>query len=387
MAIYPMDQRNKWRVRIWRKGQRRDRIVTGTKADARQVEAQMLLEPDDPVPQHEVREPEAQGSKAQEQYAPTFLDFCTGDYRLHAENHLKASTWTVRKYQIATLTEHFGGTRLDAIEATHVEDFKRAQLRKGLRQSTINDQLKVLGAILSYARTLGIPCASPKLIRLPVRGKRRALAWTPEEVQRLCGAAAELHPDILPLVVFLANTGCRRGEAMALKWRNVDLDNRRILIEACEEWQPKNGKSREIPINDALLPWLAGDKRRSKEWVFPCPETGGKYAYWPQRKFDEARKRAGLEGGPHTLRHTYATELVRVTKDLLLVARILGHSHQRVTELYAHILPDHLDTARAVSAFQCPVSPATVEASRKWGVSVKTVRETVREPDSHTAAR
>jgi integrase len=374
MPVYKKGK-NKWRVRLWHKGERRDWVVEGTKAEATKFEAAKRLEL-------------ASGANrvAPPAEAPTFLDFCAGDYRLHAESHLKASTWSVRCYQIATLAEHFGDTALDAITTAQVEDFKRAQLRRGLKASTVNDQIKILAAVLAYARALGNPCATPLMIRLPERGRRGIRAWSEEQLQRLYQAAAELHPDILALIVFLGNTGCRRGEALALKWCNVDIGARLIRIWPSEEWQPKDGEPRLVPINDALLPWLNG-KRESTEWVFPCPGTGGRYVYWPQRKFDECRKAAGLEGGPHTLRHTYATHLVRQTRDLLLVARILGHSHTRVTELYADILPDHLDVARAALSFACPVGPATVAATRKWGVRVKTVPATVPKAEKRTGAQ
>ena len=55
---------------------------------------------------------------------------------------------------------------------------------------------------------------------------------------------------------------------------------------------------------------------------------------------------AGLTGGPHQLRHTFASHFLHETRDLKLLAEVMGHSHERVTELYAHLLPGHLDRAR-----------------------------------------
>ena len=53
-------------------------------------------------------------------------------------------------------------------------------------------------------------------------------------------------------MMFLANTGCRRGEALALQWIDVDLAQNMVRITPSEEWQPKNGRPREIPISDEL---------------------------------------------------------------------------------------------------------------------------------------
>jgi integrase len=74
--------------------------------------------------------------------------------------------------------------------------------------------------------------------------------------------------------------------------------------------------------------------------------------------FDEARVESGelvrllvflannLRGGPHTCRHTYASHFLQAVPDLHQLAGILGHSQTRVTELYTHLLPGHLDRAR-----------------------------------------
>ena len=93
-----------------------------------------------------------------------------------------------------------------------------------------------------------------------------------------------------------------------------------------------------------MLPFL---ERPGKRWVFTS-ERGTRFAYWPQRAFDRARTAAGLRGGPHTCRHTFATHFLQRKPDLFLLAKLLGHSQAYVTELYAHLLPDHLATARNV---------------------------------------
>jgi integrase len=211
---------------------------------------------------------------------------------------------------------------------------------------------------------------------------------TTEEVEKLFAAAAEKAPAVLPLIVFLANTGCRKGEALALTWESVDLERMMVRIWPNEDWQPKDNDPREVPISDALLPWLSTDEkdRLSKKWVFPCPKTKGRYAYWPKRGFDEARKAAGLDGGPHTLRHTYASHFLASTPDLFLLARVLGHSDTRVTRLYAHLLPDHLARARDAVSLAPAVGPATLKAAKRWKVDAdalagKTVPSTV--PKAH----
>ena len=116
---------------------------------------------------------------------------------------------------------------------------------------------------------------------------------------------------------------------------------------------------REVPIGSALMPWLSVPKgeRKSKRWVVATLEGEG-YTAWPQKQFDRAKKAARhdgapIGGSPHVCRHTYASHFLASTPDLYLLAQVLGHSHSRVTELYAHLLPEHL--ARARDAVNLPV--------------------------------
>ena len=338
MPIYREQRKGKkvkdrWRVRIWHKGKKTDWTVEGKKKDAEAFEARKRLELEANAPQAEVRT------------APTFFKFSTQRYMTHASLHLKASTLAGRKYAIATLIEFFGDMKLTEINAPAVERFIKGQLDRGLRPSSVNDLTKVLRAVLAYAREINVPCAEPRIFKVPEKGRAGVKRWTAEQVFKLYDKTRELSPELLPLVVALANTGMRRGEALALRWRDVDLEARVITIQPSEEWQPKTGKARQVPINDALLPYLTGP-RQSEEYVFPCPATGDRWAYWPNRKFDRARKAAGLTGGPHTLRHTYASHMVLETRDFFLVARLLGHSTFWVTERYTHTLLEHLDRAR-----------------------------------------
>jgi len=233
---------------------------------------------------------------------------------------------------------------------------------------SINNELAILNSVLTFARDKGITIPTFKMKRLPVAQPNRTTAWSDKEVKALFGKMKEHAPTILPLVVFLANTGCRETEAIVLPKKAVDLERRLVKIWTLDgdtegngngdggpgEWSPKWHKQREVPISDALLPFLKEQLRTAGPWLFPC-RKGTPYKQWPHDFFDQARKAAGLKGGPHTLRHTYASHFLASTPDLFLLAKVMGHSHGRVTELYAHLLPDHLAKARNAVRF----SPST----------------------------
>jgi integrase len=356
MGVYAKKKTSKgqkrWTVAIYFKGRRRDFTVKGSKADAEAFEARQRVELAE------------QGVDAM-RVVPRLSDFCVAHYRPHAETRLRNTTWYKQKFLVAEIMAWLGNLKLD--ECGTVETGERyARIRRdcGLKPVSVNNELRVLRRIVNYARERGLPIPPPRFKMLPEGGGGRVRVWNDHEVAALMGACAEVSPSIVPLVVFLLNTGCRKGEALALTWDHVDLDRGMIRIWPSADWSPKNGKPREIPISKALMPFLTGS-RASDKWVFPS-STGERYAAWPKLQFDRARAKAGLVGGPHTCRHTYASHFLMARPDLFLLAQVLGHSEIAVTRRYSHLLPDHLERARDAVNFPASAGPSALEAARRW---------------------
>lgn len=373
MSIHPKKRNKKgipgWEVVIrYRKNGKRCRkafVFRGTKADAKKFEAEKLIEL------------ESSAKPAASQADPRFFDFCVNEYKDHAKLHLKQSTWQRRSSQLSTLVLFFGEHRLSEITPARIDAYKRKRKTEdSLRLVSINNELRVLRRVLAFAReqrAIDLPHVRIQMFR---EGQQRPKVWSQEQVRALFDAARHLAPDILPILVFLANTGCRRGEALALRWDCVDQNQKIVRIwpvqakagdHNVEEWEPKTKRPREVPINDALRPWL--DCQQPGQYVFPCPSTGTRYAYWPERKYQRAQQAAGLSGGVHTLRHTFASHFLKAQPDLFLLGRILGHSQTRVTELYSHLLPGHLERGRNAVSFTPEVGSAAHAASVRWGIA------------------
>ncbi len=352
MPIY-LKRPNVYRIVIFIGGGRKDSLFRGTKAEAGNEEARLRLE------LAEGRSPKTKDPLMRD---PTFSKFCLDEYGPVAISNLRESTWRIRKYVVASLVDWFGDMPLSqAGRAEVVEGYKQSRKNAGLGNVAVNNELRVLRRVLRYAREdlqLALPVHRITFFRQ--KKGRRVVAWSQEEVARLLQACEQESPAFLPVVIFLANTGCRRGEVLAITWDQVDLERRLVTFWHTEpeegdedvEWQPK-GTEREVPISDALFSLLYGP-RQSEKWVFPCPGTGTRYAFWPSRKFDRARDAAGLRGGAHKLRHTFASLFLAARPDLFLLSKLLGHTHARVTEIYSHLYPEHLALARNVVSIQPP---------------------------------
>jgi len=391
MPIYKKG--SKWRVVIFHKGSRMDWIVEGGKADAEAFEARKRVEM------------EKAGGFPETRIAPRFADFCAQRYTPHALATLKAATWRNRGYVIESLILFFGDDKLTEITTPRVDSYQKKRLGDGLEPSTVNDEVKVLRAILNHALYLHVPAPSLVVKDLPVRKKKRIRYWTTEQVSALLSTLATLYPDLYWVTMFLLETGCRKGEALALEFENVDLDRAIIRIHPNEEWQPKDEEPREIPIvrSSPLFSWFTDEATSGRRFVFVSERRDDAgmhtpFAFWPQRRFDIARKATGfvanckkcravpipawmkvqeevgfacrehgIVGGPHTTRHTFASHFLATQPDLYLLGKILGHSHERVTKLYAHLLPDHLERARGAVSFAAPFGVAEMRARTRWG--------------------
>ena len=134
------------------------------------------------------------------------------------------------------------------------------------------------------------------------------------------------------LLVFLLSTGLRRTEAINLKITDVDFNRNMIHIK-----EEKTNSTRFLPMN------------RTARMVV---ETLGEGLFssinadHASRKFGQYKKRAHLEGFKlHSLRHTFATNLVAAGQDIYTVSRLLGHSDIRTSMIYAKANIDVLKRA------------------------------------------
>lgn len=171
---------------------------------------------------------------------------------------------------------------------------------------------------------------------------RRVHCWSSSDVRRLLATCARVDAELVPLLVFLLNTGCRKGEAIAALWTWVRGST--LAIGAYEGWAPKNRRPREVPLSDALVALLRGLPRRSR-WIFPS-SGGRRFRRFPADRLAPVVRAARLRGSPHTCRHTFASLFLASGGSLFDLSVILGHSSTRTTELYAHLLPGHLERAR-----------------------------------------
>lgn len=284
-------------------------------------------------------------------------------YEKHARPRMRRRTWLNRKSLLRAVQAELGDRELEALQPEDLDGYAERRLGAGLQRVSVNNELRALRRLLNFGRARR-HYAGALEVELLQEDEQRVRFWSSAEVDRLLLELRKQSPRLVPVVVLIANTGCRRGEALALEWQRVNFDRGLIEFWPSKDWRPKSGRPREVPMSTELRQVLERLPRRSERWVFPAA-TGERWAYWPQLQFDRARRAAGLVGGPHTLRHTFASLFLSRCADLPLLALLLGHSDARVTRLYAHLLPDHLERARNVVRF----APPAVRGFRRGSAS------------------
>ena len=152
-------------------------------------------------------------------------------------------------------------------------------------------------------------------------------------------------------ILLLLNTGCRSGEILSLKWENVFIDDRYMIIRNSLS---KNGKTVYKPLNLECTFALARIQASNPNttFVFTNPLTGLPYKSF-HKSFKQLAERIGVPDlRIHDLRHTFASFLVQKGVPIYQVSTLLGHSDTRITQRYAHIAPGYLhDSLKHLPSF------------------------------------
>src|SRR5579884_2121152 len=261
------------------------------------------------------------------------------------------------------------------VTTREVEDLLRSIASTGVAARTVNKARQLVCAIFNYGMRPSTYCLS---FNPAAHADRRAepqrapLAfYSPEQVEALArsladGAhrgqsrpalvdeeiAARARDDVqdAELVRVAAFAGLRRGELVALRWRDVDFVGRKIIVRralsgATEVKSTKSRRVREVPLPDQAAAALDRLSRRGEftgpdDYVFSNRLGRRLDPSALRRRFERARDAAGLEPLRfHDLRHTYGSLLVAGGIDLASVKAAMGHSHLSTTERYLHARP------------------------------------------------
>jgi len=236
-----------------------------------------------------------------------------------------------------------------------------------IKKNTQNYHLIALRSFLKYLSKNDIESLAPEKIELAGLDDRQVSFLNPEELKRLFSA-----PDVSAIVGYrdrtimevLFSTGLRVSELINLNREKINLKTKEFNILG------KGGKSRVVFLSDTAVDWLGkylavrkdkdkavfinhvtyNVKRVTQEELKGYTLHALRYTnkrLTPrtiQRILNKYAKKAGItkKVTPHTLRHSFGTDLLRSGADIRAVQQLLGHASITTTQIYTHVTDQHL---------------------------------------------
>lgn len=253
-----------------------------------------------------------------------------------------------------TQLRHVTPSALTAWTRTIAGHYSASRVRKAF---TVFNQIldwAVSDALIGHNPATRAKEMSGKKGLLPTVTKDRENTYLNHEQVR---ALAEASGEYSLMILVMAYTGVRFGEATELRVQDVNLVTRRLHIRRAVSdvrgrlvvGPPKSGEPREIPIPefllDALSKVVAGASRPNDLLFTTASGTQVRYSRWRSGIFTKAVGSCGLTGiTPHSLRHTYAALAVQAGANVKVLQKAMGHSDIRLTlDTYGGLFGDDLD--------------------------------------------
>ena len=318
--------------------------------------------------EQERREQEAKLKEEARKGALTFGQVFNGAYIEEADRTKdKVSCRRERELYRGYIQSLIGDMALKGITVNHVETIKSRMLDAKKAPATIRYALAVVRQVINFAIDHGMYAGDNPVskVKKPSGDNKRVRYLTHDEAEGLLDTIREKSPDVHNIALLSLHCGMRFGEIAALTWGDVDLKGRMLTLK-----DTKNGRTRFARMTDQVREMLfALPKGKPDELVFPA--RGNMRMTKISRTFERAVDELKLNEGVtdprqmvvfHTLRHTYASWMLRSGADLYTVSKLLGHRTIAMTERYGHVADETLQDA--VRAFQKDIAGKAEEKGR-----------------------
>ena len=300
--------------------------------------------------------------ESKQEKGPNFIDVAEDWHNEHWES-LSPTTQQGYKFAFEEIKEYFSDKYIKDITHKDIKQYIK-QLPASYARKTCVTRLNILNMIFKYAVVEDIindnPCS---YISIPKgHGSKKRRAPTSNEIEKI-KSNIDVEYKGFPiglLAVFFLYTGCRKGEALALLYKDIDRDNKRISISKSVYYEGNDGQIklpkteagiRQIILPDYLLSLLPKGKKNN--YLFSTnPDR-------PMKKdfFDKAwyfwRKQTGLTLSAHQLRHGYATLLHDADVDVKDAQDLLGHADASTTQnIYTEVSTNRrINVAKKINNF------------------------------------
>jgi len=284
---------------------------------------------------------------------------------------LNCAPKTIESYQMMVerhIIPELGSIRLIDLQPSHLQALYSRKRKDGLSGRTVRYIYSLVREVLGHAVKAGLVARNVAQATEPPRIVHKVMpTMKPEELDRFLEAAKSV-PPYYYLFYLLLHTGLRRGEALALKWKHVDMGLAALGVAAylsiTQSLNKINGRlvlrepktaagKRRVALSPSLVLVLRQHRREQEalraslgarltddDYVFCHIDGSPLDPSTVSHVFGKILRRAGLPSMPlHSLRHTHATLLLQAGVHPRVVMERLGHSSIRVTlDTYSHVI-------------------------------------------------
>jgi site-specific recombinase XerD len=279
---------------------------------------------------------------------------------LELEQNRSAKTITNYSHYLTRLSDFAGEIKLADIDVELIRKWRLWLNRLGTNSSdelskvTQNYHLIALRSFLRYCAKRGLPALPADKVELARTTRPQVTFLNADELERL---SAQPNTDTLnglrdrAIIELLFSSGLRVSELVGLDRDHINLKRREFMVRG------KGQKDRPIFISPEAANWIQQytDKRQDNAKPLFIRYSGskkvdlsGNFQRLTARSIQRMVARYALLAGitkhvsPHTLRHSFATDLLMNGADLRSVQAMLGHSNIATTQIYTHVTDPHL---------------------------------------------
>lgn len=335
---------------------------------------------------------EANSSLRLSDFVPKYLEV--------AKTTLSPATYEFYSHNINDyIVPALGHLKLKNIRPSHIQQYikqltelpkkTRGQLQENgetIAASTVRRYLTVLQSIFKQAVKQGLLNENPANVEhltLPKAQVPKIDIFTKQEAAQMLAALEKEDLQFQTLIQLAIFTGARRGELIALKFSDIDFEQRKITIERSAykitgqplaTKPPKDYETRTVTINESccqLLKMLKREKLAESQrlgsawcgddWVFTQWNGEMMNLMAPTKQFSKFLKKNGLKHRKfHSLRHTSATLLLYAGVNIKQVQGRLGHGDIETTNKYLHLIEEaDVEAANKLDIMLLPKSNKT----------------------------
>ena len=268
------------------------------------------------------------------------LDTLAYEWYEEAEKRLAHNTLKGYRAAMKKILEDWKDTPVEKISSQDVLIWLKKY--DHMAQKTITNLLLVLRLIIDYGCVkYGLKYNPCDKVRPPKGTGKKTRDFPTEEDIKKVNESVSLPFGLMMYAILY--TGMRRGEACALRWGDIDWENKRIHIVRSSYWdhhirfdkEPKTASgTRDVPLLDSLAKVLKPHKGKKDELVF-----GDLKEYEVTKGVERYIKETGISCTPHGLRHGFASILFKQGLDVKTIQYVLGHAQTSTTmEIYVHLM-------------------------------------------------